>query len=205
MSDRKQHWENVYSTRSPLDVSWYQAEPRLSLELIAASGVGKDAAIIDVGGGASLLVDRLLELGFRNPAVLDLAGNALAHARRRLGAAAAAVEWYEEDVTRFAAPHRFDLWHDRAVFHFLTQPGDRENYVKALRRAVAPGGHVVMAAFALGGPTRCSNLDIVQYDAGKMQAELGAEFRLVEERSELHITPAAKEQLFGFFRFVREA
>jgi 2-polyprenyl-3-methyl-5-hydroxy-6-metoxy-1,4-benzoquinol methylase len=203
MKDAKTHWNDVYAARSPLDVSWYQAEPRLSLELVAASGISAEQPLIDVGGGASLLVDCLLDRGFTDVAVLDLSRNALAHAQRRLGARAVNVEWHEQDVTRFVAPRRFALWHDRAVFHFLTEAADREQYVRALRRAIPVGGHVIMAAFAIGGPTRCSNLDIVQYDAGKMQAALGHEFRLVEERAELHVTPAAKQQKFGFFRFLR--
>lgn len=203
MKDAKTHWNDVYAARSPLDVSWYQAEPRLSLELVAATGISAAQPIIDVGGGASLLVDRLLDRGFTDVAVLDVSRNALAHAQRRLGARAASVEWHEQDVTRFVAPRHFALWHDRAVFHFLTEAADREQYVRALRRAIPVGGHAIMAAFGIGGPTQCSMLDIVQYDAEKMQAALGHEFQLMEERAELHLTPAAKQQQFGFFRFLR--
>jgi SAM-dependent methyltransferase len=203
MSSRKQHWESVYTDKSPLDVSWYQTEPRMSLELIDASGVDKQAPVIDVGGGASVLVDWLLAAGYRKPAVLDISGRALEHARQRLGQSAAGVEWFEADITEFRAPHPFALWHDRAVFHFLTDAGDRRRYVDTLKRALTPDGHVIIAAFAIGGPTRCSNLDIVQYDAAKLGAELGAELTLIEERSENHRTPAGKDQLFGFFRFRR--
>lgn len=200
MTDRKQHWEQVYANKSPLEVSWYQAEPRQSLELIQRSGLGKDAPLIDVGGGASLLIDRLQADGYRRLAVLDISGAALTVARQRLGAHAADIEWYEADVTRFSAPHPFSLWHDRAVFHFLTTADDRQHYVDVLRRTLVAGGHVIIAAFAPGGPVRCSGLDIVQYDAAKLTAELGPDFRLEEQRAETHLTPAGKEQQFGFFR-----
>ncbi len=201
--DRKQHWENVYATRSPLEVSWYQREPALSLELIRRSGVGPDDALIDVGGGASLLVDRLLAAGHTRVAVLDLSAAALAHARSRLGDAAARVQWFEADVTRFVAPQPFVLWHDRAVLHFLTDPADQARYVATLERTLAARGHVILAAFARGGPTQCSGLDIVQYDAARVQALLGARYRLLEERAERHRTPAGKEQAFAFFRLQR--
>jgi len=200
MSERKQHWEQVYTSKSSHEVSWYQAEPRQSLELIHHCGLGKDAPLIDVGGGASLLVDWLHADGYRRLAVLDISGAALAMARQRLGAHAADIEWYETDVTKFNAPHPFSLWHDRAVFHFLTAAEDRRHYVDVLRRTLVPGGHVIIAAFAPGGPTRCSGLDIVQYDAAKLKAELGPNFHLEEQQTETHRTPAGKEQLFGFFR-----
>lgn len=201
----KTHWENVYTDKSPLAVSWYQTEPTLSLELIERSGVPRAAPVIDVGGGASVLVDHLLERGYSAVAVLDIAGRALEHARTRLGERAGQVEWFESDVTQFIAPHAYSLWHDRAVFHFLTEAGDRRRYVETLRRSLASDGQVIMAAFAIGGPTRCSDLDIVQYDAARLSAELGAGFVLVEEASEVHRTPAGKLQQFGFFRFRREA
>lgn len=200
MTDRKRHWEQVYTSKSSLEVSWYQVEPRLSLELVRHSGISKDAPLIDVGGGASLLVDRLQAEGYRQLAVLDISGAALNVARLRLGAQAAAIEWYETDVTQFKAPHPFNLWHDRAVFHFLTATEDRQHYVEVLKRTLVPGGHVIIAAFAIGGPTRCSGLEIVQYDAAKLSAELGPNFHLEEHQTEIHLTPSGKEQLFGFFR-----
>ena len=200
MTDRKQHWERVYANKSSLEVSWYQDEPRQSLELIHRSGLGKDAPLIDVGGGASLLIDWLLADGYRQLAVLDISGAALAVVRQRLGERAADIEWHEADVTQFNAPHLFSLWHDRAVFHFLTAAEDRQRYVEVLRRTLISGGHVIIPAFAPGGPTRCSGLEIVQYDAAKLMAELGPDFRLEEQQTETHLTPAGKEQLFGFFR-----
>ena len=202
MFDRKAHWENIYQEKSPLDVSWFQKEPALSLELIRNTQVANNEAIIDVGGGASVLVDYLCKEGFTNLAVLDISGTALSYAKKRLGDFAQNVEWYESDIIQFNAPHQFSLWHDRAVFHFLANKSDRNNYVEALINALRPGGHAIIAAFAIGGPEKCSGLDIVQYDAAKLVAELGGDFELVEERSEVHITPADKEQTFVYFRFI---
>ena len=199
--DRQEYWNQIYQTKGSQDVSWYQRRPDLSLALIAASGVGKDAGIIDVGGGASTLVDFLLNDGYTRLAVLDLSGVALSHSRTRLGARADRVEWFEADVTSFQPPHRFDLWHDRAVFHFLTAADDRSEYVATLRRTLHPGGTVVLSTFALEGPPQCSGLDVMQYDESSILAELGAEFQLQEVRRETHMTPWQSEQHFIYFRF----
>jgi len=199
--NRQEYWSQVYQTKGPEDVSWYQRRPDLSLALIAASGLGKDAGIIDVGGGASTLVDFLLDDGYTRLAVLDLSGVALSHSRTRLGARADRVEWFEADVTSFQPPHRFDLWHDRAVFHFLTAAEDRRGYVATLRRTLQPGGTVVLSTFALDGPPKCSGLDVVRYDEPSILAELGAEFQLREVRREIHVTPWQSEQYFIYFRF----
>jgi len=201
--DRKKHWDQVYEGKSPLEVSWFQVEPVNSLELIQNAGLGKDEYIIDIGGGASVLVDRLLSCGYANLAVLDISSAALEHARQRLGSKARDVEWIEVDITAFTPPHAYALWHDRAVFHFLTEESDRKKYVEAIKRAVRPGGHIIIAAFAIGGPVACSGLDIVQYDAAKLLSVLGARFNLVEEAQELHMTPVGKEQKFSYFRLVR--
>ncbi len=203
-TDRKAHWELMYAGKPPIEVSWYQKRPELSLRLIKNSGILKNEAIIDVGGGASVLVDHLLGEGFRNLSVLDISGSALALARERLGRQSALVEWHEVDITSFSPPHEYPLWHDRAVFHFLTAPVDRRKYIEALKQAVSCGGHVVLAAFALGGPEKCSGLEIVQYDAPKLQAELGPDFRLAEEAFETHLTPAGSEQKFTYFRLIRD-
>lgn len=203
MHDRREHWERIYTIKSPLEVSWYQAEPRVSLDLIHASGIARSAAVIDVGGGTSTLVDHLRGEGYTRIAVLDISARALALARERLGSAADDVEWLEADVTRFTPPHAFALWHDRAVFHFLTDPADRQHYLETLRRTLRPDGQVIIAAFAPGGPRQCSGLDVVHYDAPRLIAELGPEFQLEEQRSEAHRTPAGKEQPFGFFRLRR--
>ena len=199
--NRQEYWNQVYQTKGSQDVSWHQRRPDLSLALIAASGVGKDAGIIDVGGGASTLVDFLLDDGYSQLAVLDLSGVALSHSRTRLGARADRVEWFEADVTSFQPPHRFDLWHDRAVFHFLTAAEDRRGYVATLRRTLQPGGTVVLSTFALDGPPKCSGLDVVHYDEPSILAELGAEFQLQEVRRETHVTPWQSEQRFMYFRF----
>lgn len=203
MFDRKAHWQNIYQQTSPLDVSWYQKEPKLSLELIHQSNVQHDDAIIDVGGGASVLVDYLLNEGFNNVSVLDISANALNSANRRLGESAANVNWIEADITEFHPQNPFSLWHDRAVFHFLTDGSDRKKYIKVLNESLLPGGHLIIAAFAIGGPDKCSGLEIVQYDAEKLLAELGENYALVEQRDETHITPADKEQKFTYFRFVK--
>lgn len=201
--NRREHWNRVYQTKTPDSVSWYQRRPDVSLGLIAASGIAKDAGIIDIGGGASLLADHLLDLGYTNLAVLDLADAALNACRLRLGARAAAIEWFEADVTSFEPPHRYALWHDRAAFHFLTEAADRARYVATLGRTLLPGGTAIIATFALDGPPRCSGLDIVRYDERSIAVELGAQFALREMRRETHITPGNAEQRFSYFRFER--
>ena len=203
--DRKKHWESVYSDKSPIEVSWYQAEPTLSLELIHKTELPKEALIIDVGGGASVLVDRLYDEGFHNIAVLDISAKALAYAKERLRENAEKIEWFESDIADFSAPHQYDLWHDRAIFHFLTGATDRRKYVEVLSRTLKSGGHLILAAFAIGGPEKCSGLDIVQYDSEKLQAELGESFMLMEESEEIHVTPANKKQKFALFRYIKEA
>ena len=202
-NERKTHWEQVYRDKSPLQVSWYQPAPTLSWELIRAGGVDMDAALIDVGGGASTLVDWLLEQGYRDISVLDISAQALAHAQQRLGERARSVQWIEADVTRFEPPRRYRVWHDRAVFHFLTEAADRARYRAALERALEPDGEAIIGTFAPGGPERCSGLPIVQYDAERIHAELCGQFVLRETRTETHRTPAGKDQLFNFFRFGR--
>lgn len=201
--DRKAHWEQVYAERSPLEVSWYQSEPALSLALIRCSGVSVAEPIVDVGGGASTLVDGLLAAGYQRVAVLDISTQALTHARRRLGAMAEQVEWYEADVTAFVPPQRFALWHDRAVFHFLTDEASRLGYRLSLERALLPGGRVIIAAFGIGGPTRCSNLVVVNHDAASIGAALGDGFQWIESVDETHVTPRGNSQLFGYHQFVR--
>jgi len=201
--DRRQHWEQVYQNKTPESVSWFQPDPVLSRQLIEGTGIGKQDAIIDVGGGASRLVDCLLAAGYRDVSVLDIAPSALAHARQRLGDAAEAVTWIEADITRFVPPKRYALWHDRAVFHFLTEAQDRERYREVLLEGLAPEGHLIIAAFALDGPTRCSGLDIVRYDSAGLQSVLGPAFRLRDSVQEIHHTPSGGEQKFGYHWFQR--
>ncbi len=198
------HWEQVYSTRADGEVSWYQPRPGTSIELLRRTGVGREASVLDAGGGSSRLVDAILEEGWRRLAVLDVSETALARARARLGARAAEVEWIAADVTAWTPPHRFDVWHDRALFHFLTGAADRKAYLAAVRAAVPPRGHVVIGTFALDGPEQCSGLPVVRYDAASLAREMGPDFALAESLHEDHPTPAGKIQRFQFSRFVRE-
>lgn len=203
MSD-KSHWERVYTEKGTDTVSWYQLYPTLSMKLINAIGIGKDEAIIDVGGGASLLVDTLVSEGYRRVAVLDIAGAALAHAKKRLADKAAGVEWFVQDVTTFVPPHSFRLWHDRAVFHFLSDAAARARYLEVVARAVPLGGHLIIATFAPEGPEKCSGLVVERYDEAKIVPLFAPRFVLVEKAAEVHRTPALKDQHFNFFRFRRE-
>lgn len=198
MFDRHQHWENVYQTKAADRVSWYQQHARTSLRMIEACA-GRDAGIIDVGGGASVLVDDLLDAGYRNLTVLDLAESALAASRQRLGARADAVRWIAGDVTTVELPaDAYDVWHDRAVFHFLTDPADRARYVAQVLKSVRRGGHVIVAAFGPGGPLQCSGLDVVRYAPAALHAEFGASFTLLRHETEIHHTPAGKDQEFVY-------
>lgn len=202
-SDRKTHWERVYSTKAETGVSWHQDEPRLSLELIEAVAPAEGGRIIDVGGGASVLVDRLLELPFREIAVLDLSETALGKAKARLGGRAERVRWIVADVTEAPELGTFDVWHDRAVFHFLTDAEDRRSYVELARKTVPGGGHLVMATFADDGPKRCSDLDVCRYNARSLASELGEGFSLVREAGETHTTPWGSTQAFLYAVFRR--
>lgn len=203
MSDRTTHWQNVYATKDEAEVSWFQASPAISLEMIRAASPDRVAAIIDIGGGASRLVDALLQDGYRNLAVLDLSANALDAAKVRIGGAASTVDWIVADATTWRPAKTWDVWHDRAAFHFLTDPLDRAAYVERLRSAVAPGGHVIIATFAPDGPEKCSGLPVRRHDSASLSAELGPEFELVETRSETHRTPWHSTQAFQFSRFRR--
>lgn len=195
----KDHWEKVYSTRATDAVSWFQQHANLSLGLIGATGVGCAASIIDVGGGASTLVDDLLANGFTNLSVLDLSAAALAATRNRLGSRAAGVQWIEADITRANLPaNQFDVWHDRAVFHFLTAPEDRAAYVRAVFRSVKPGGHVIVATFAEDGPGQCSGLPVMRYRADELHAEFGESFFLLSHQKEAHHTPFGTVQQFVY-------
>jgi 2-polyprenyl-3-methyl-5-hydroxy-6-metoxy-1,4-benzoquinol methylase len=205
MLEPKIHWENVYQTKSPMQVSWYQPKPTLSLELINRTNISQEQPIIDVGGGASVLVDYLYQQGFTNLAVLDIASEAIALSQKRLGNLATNIKWYVSDVKQFQPEYQFNLWHDRAVFHFLTEPSDRQIYRQVLEQALKPNGHLIIATFALDGPVKCSGLDVIQYDAEKLVMELGDNFQLIETTTEIHITPAEKEQKFIYCHFQKNA
>ena len=200
---RETHWQSVYGRRPADEVSWYQSHPDTSLSLIRSCQLEKNAALLDVGGGASVLVDHLLDQDYSDITVLDIAKEALDLSRRRLGAQADQVRWQVADVTEFLPDRSYDLWHDRAVLHFLTDPELRAAYRGALKQALLPGGHLVVGTFAIDGPKKCSGLEIVQYDAAKLLDLLGPEFVLREEQKEAHVTPAGAVQQFAWFALQR--
>lgn len=196
---RRDHWEGVYRARPASEVSWYQPKAKISLDLIRQIAPDLDARIIDVGGGASTLVDGLLDAGYRHVTVLDIAGASLAIVRNRLGERAGNVTWLETDILTAELPKgRYDVWHDRAVFHFLTEPSDRARYVDKTRESVKPGGHVIVASFAPDGPTKCSGLEVVRYSPDTMHAEFGEGFRLLGSVREEHQTPSGATQAFVY-------
>jgi SAM-dependent methyltransferase len=195
----KTHWEAVYAQRAPDSVSWFQPHAEHSLALIARTGLTREAAIIDVGGGTSTLVDDLLARGYHDLTVLDLSAAALAAAQARLGDEARRVSWVEADITAVDLPRqRYDLWHDRAVFHFLTDAAQRHAYVERVLQSVKPGGHVIVATFAEDGPDRCSGLPVMRYGADTLHAEFGAPFELLEHSRETHHTPGGAVQQFVY-------
>jgi len=195
--DVKSHWEKIYTTKTPESVSWYRAHLETSLALVERAAESRSASIIDIGGGESTLVDDLLLRGYRNVTVLDVSQTAIDVTRKRLGSAAEQVRWLVGDVTEIELePHAYDLWHDRAVFHFLTAPERRLAYVRQVTRAVKPGGHVIVSTFGPEGPAKCSGLDVMRYDAESLHDEFGGQFRLVESSKELHETPFGATQQF---------
>ena len=196
--DTQQHWETVYGTKAPTQVSWFRPHLETSLTLIERAARGnRSASIIDIGGGASTLVDDLIERGYQNVTVVDIAQAALNVAQARLGKAAKPVQWLRADVVASSLPARsYEVWHDRAVFHFLTTPEERMAYVRKAASAVIPGGHVIVSTFGPEGPTKCSGLDVIRYDAESLHGEFGQRFRLVESSKELHDTPFGTTQQF---------
>jgi 2-polyprenyl-3-methyl-5-hydroxy-6-metoxy-1,4-benzoquinol methylase len=193
----KTHWEHIYGTKVPTRVSWYQEHAQFSLQYIKNTGIRQTDPIIDVGGGASTLVDDLIAADFQHITVLDVSGTALQLARQRLGARAVHVNWIEADITQADLPEQaYDVWHDRAVFHFLTQPADRQRYIDTVRHAVRMGGHVIVATFAPDGPDHCSGLEVVRYNPESLHSEFGNGFDLVDSTNETHHTPFGTEQKF---------
>lgn len=202
-SDLKNHWEKIYSAKAPDEVSWYRPHLETSFALIERAAGNKSAAIIDVGGGESTLVDDLLTRGYRNITILDISEMALDATKKRLGEPAKLVHWIAGDVTQFALTDTaYDIWHDRAVFHFLTSAEQRAAYVRTVTRAVKRGGHVIIATFGPEGPTKCSGLDVVRYDAESLLDLFGATFRLIESSTELHQTPFGATQQFLYCHFL---
>ena len=202
--ERHAHWQTVYQTKGEHDVSWFEESPAISLELIRATGVNTTASIIDIGGDASRLVDALLDEGYSAVTVLDLSEKALETSKARLGPRIAAkVKWVAVDVTAWEPSQAYDVWHDRATFHFLTDPKDRSAYAERVLRTVRPGGHVIIGTFAPDGPERCSGLPVVRYDSATISKILGPSFGLSESRTHAHKTPTGAIQRFQFNRFRR--
>jgi 2-polyprenyl-3-methyl-5-hydroxy-6-metoxy-1,4-benzoquinol methylase len=193
----KTHWEHIYETKAPTQVSWYQEHAQFSLQYIQNTGIQRTGHIIDIGGGASTLVDDLIEDGFQHITILDVSGTALQVARQRLGTIAIGVNWIEADITQADLPEQaYDVWHDRAVFHFLTQPAERQRYIDTVRHAVRVGGHIIVATFAPDGPERCSGLEVVRYSSDSLHSEFGKDFDLLDSTNETHHTPFGTEQKF---------
>jgi len=201
--DRQTHWERMYTQSQSTEPAWFQAHPATSLRLIEACGIGHNAALLDIGGGTSLLVDKLVEAGYTNVTVLDISSASLHFAQARLGPRAAAVRWRVEDITLFAPSEKSALWHDRAVFHFLTEAADRRAYLAAAANALEPDGGMIIATFAPDGPEKCSGLPVVRYDADSLAHEAGEDFELLESCGETHITSGGVRQRFNYCRFRR--
>lgn len=197
--DPKEHWENIYRTKSHDQVSWFEAEATLSLALILHIAPDREANIIDVGAGSSTLVDGLVQSGYRHITVLDLAAAALAQSQHRLDEAAQSVIWREADILAAELPgSEFDVWHDRAVFHFLTEATDRLQYVAQVRHALRPGGHAIVATFAEDGPTKCSGLEVARYAPHALHAQFGEDFHFVASENKAHHTPWGTPQAFTY-------
>lgn len=195
--DSKMHWEKVYSTKAPNEVSWYQPHLETSLALISRAAGANSASIIDVGGGESTLVDDLLARGHQTITILDISQTAIDVTKERLKELADRVQWIVGDVTRLKLPQgTYDVWHDRAVFHFLTGTEERQAYVRQVAHAVRPGGHVIVSTFGPEGPTKCSGLDVARYDADSLHKQFGVRFRLVDSTKEIHQTPFGTTQQF---------
>ena len=202
---RQAYWEKVYTGKGEKGVSWFQENPAPSLELLSQVSTIPTSAIIDIGGGASRLVDRLIKNGFQDITVLDLSGAALDAAKARLGHRAAQVHWFVADATVWEPVKAYDIWHDRAAFHFLTDEHDQTAYVARLVRGLKVGGHAIIATFALDGPERCSGLPVMRYDAASLGRTLGPTLQLVHTQRHEHATPWGSQQIFQFSVFRREA
>jgi SAM-dependent methyltransferase len=202
---RHTHWQNVYTKKGENEVSWFQENPAPSLELIAQVGATPASVIIDIGAGASRLVDSLIDRGFKDVTVLDLSEAALEAAKARLGSSAARVDWIVADATVWEPLKAYDIWHDRATFHFLTEECDRAAYVARLERAVKVGGYAIIATFALDGPERCSGLPVARYDPASLSQTLGRRLQLVHTRLDAHATPWGSNQSFQFSVFRRRS
>lgn len=202
--ERKLHWENIYENKALTDVSWYQPVPQTSLSLIEKTGVPKDAKIIDIGGGDSFLVDHLLDLGYSNISVLDISNAAIERAKERLGTRADKVNWIVSDITRLETNEQFDVWHDRAAFHFLTSQEDIETYVQHVKNYTRANSHLIIGTFAKDGPLKCSGIEIMQYSDETMQSEFSVDWDQKEYLKVIHPTPFNTEQAFVFSLFSKK-
>jgi 2-polyprenyl-3-methyl-5-hydroxy-6-metoxy-1,4-benzoquinol methylase len=200
---RQEHWQRTYEAKTQEEVSWHQDSPEPSLSLIVAAATSIESPIIDVGGGTSCLVDHLVRRGYSKVSVLDLSSSALAKAQMRLGARAAAVDWIAADITTWTPSRTYEVWHDRAAFHFMVTEADRGAYIARLKQAIAPGGSAIIGTFASDGPERCSGLPVMRYDAESLATALGREFALTRSERHLHKTPWGSVQPFQFCVFLR--
>ena len=203
MTDIKRHWETLYATKGERDVSWFEALPAVSLQMIQAAGVTSESCVLDVGGGDSRLIDSLVARGLTCLAVLDVSSAALERARLRTGDMASSITWLDADVSSDWSLKPMDVWHDRAVFHFLTMPTERASYRTHLRQTLKMGGTAIIATFALDGPDHCSGLPVTRYSPESLVRELGENFELIESRHHVHHTPWGRAQSFQYSRLVR--
>lgn len=199
ISQRKAHWDKIYTSKDHKEVSWYQESPSISLALLKQIGVAEDDAIIDIGAGASTLVDALIEQGYEDISILDISDNALDIVKQRLADKADIPKYYTADVTEFSPARQFDVWHDRAVFHFLTQQSDKEKYVQRLSELLKPTGRAIIGTFSLNGPNQCSGLDIEQYDELMIAKLMGTQLELIDSCVDVHTTPGGATQEFMYF------
>ncbi|EKD88008.1 MAG: putative methylase protein [uncultured bacterium] len=199
--DKKDHWEDVYQRKKVDEVSWYQTKPECSLRLIASAKLNFKACIIDVGGGASKLVDCLLDQGYLNLSVLDISGKALSTTKERLGPRSHGIKWIETDILNFHPEDKFDFWHDRAVFHFLTDPKEKTKYLEIMGNSLNANAYVLIASFGLEGPEKCSGLSVQRYDPALLQQTLGSNYTLLSSEKEIHLTPSGSRQQFVYCLF----
>lgn len=202
---RKDHWDRIYQKHSPLEVGWYQAYPENSLKLIKNTDRGTDSSIIDVGGGTSMLSKHLLDQGYKKLTVLDISGNSIEKAKSELEEKSNEIKWIEADATKYSFMEQYEIWHDRAVFHFLTKTEDKKGYINSLNQALKLNGHLIIATFSLDAPPKCSGLSVVRYSPETLQNELGDNFFLAETLVEDHVTPSGVKQNFIFCRFIKRA
>lgn len=204
MSEKQQHWDKVYTEKPPTEVSWYEPMPEVSLGLIRSCGVSKDAAIIDVGGGDSFLAEFLVSLGYSDVTVVDISSKAIERAKERMCEKAEEVKWIVADAANFEPERKYDLWHDRAAFHFLTEEGQKKGYLKALHKALKPGGYVIMGTFSDKGPDKCSGLQVQKYSVGDMCKLFEEEFNMLSGKNVDHQTPSGSTQNFTFCSFQKK-